>query len=140
LVKRYIDVNVFVYWLGGHPDFGDRAAEWLRYAQVSKRGSYITSTLTIYETLVILGGLKETNLRDSDFVEHVLKAFKALSNRILFEPLTLEDFERGLELMNTYRIDLEDALHVACAIRLGAKEIISNDKDFDRIKEIRRVF
>jgi len=54
--------------------------------------------------------------------------------------MTFEDFERGLEIMGAYRIDLEDALHAACALRLGVEEIISNDRGFDRVKEIRRIF
>lgn len=140
MVKRYIDVNIFVYWLGDHPEFSGKAAEWLRRARISKRGFYVTSTLTVYETLVILGGLRGVSLRNRDFVGHVLKAFKALLNSVLFEPLTFEDFEKGLELMNVYGIDLEDALHVACALRLGAEEIVSNDSDLDKVKEIRRVF
>jgi len=140
LVKRYIDVNVFVYWLGGHPEFGDRATEWLRRAKASKPGSYATSTLTIYEALVILGGLKGVSLRNRDFVEHVLKAFEALRSSISYEPLTFEDFERGLQLMEKYRLDFEDAIHAACAMRIGAEEIISNDRDFNNVRELRRVF
>jgi predicted nucleic acid-binding protein len=34
-------------------------------------------------------------------------------------------------LMNECKLDYEDSLHLAVAIRSGAKEIISNDKDFD---------
>jgi len=131
---------VFVYWLGGHPEFGDRAAEWLRRAKASKPGSYATSSLTIYETLVILGGLKGVSLRNRDFVEHVLKAFEVLEGGISYEPLTFEDLKRGLQLMEVYRLDLEDAIHAACAMRIGAEEIISNDRDFDNVKELRRVF
>jgi uncharacterized protein len=33
--------------------------------------------------------------------------------------------------MNNYRIDYEDTLHLAVAMRVDAREIISNDKDFD---------
>jgi len=99
----------------------------------------MTSTLTIYETLVVLGGLKGASLRDGDFVENVLKAFEALEDRVHYGPPTFEDFKRGLEIMRAYRIDLEDALHDTCALRSGVEEIISNDRDFDRVKEIRRI-
>ena len=34
--------------------------------------------------------------------------------------------------MKAYDIDYEDALHLATALRVGAKEIVSNDKDFDK--------
>ena len=33
--------------------------------------------------------------------------------------------------MNEFKLDYEDSLHLAVALRVGAQEIISNDKDFD---------
>jgi predicted nucleic acid-binding protein len=33
--------------------------------------------------------------------------------------------------METYKLDYEDSLHLAVAIRVNAQEILSNDKDFD---------
>jgi len=35
--------------------------------------------------------------------------------------------------MQKYGLDYEDSPHLSSAIRTGAKEIISNDKDFDKI-------
>jgi len=34
--------------------------------------------------------------------------------------------------MEEYGIDYEDALHLTVALRKGAKEITSNDEDFDK--------
>jgi predicted nucleic acid-binding protein len=34
--------------------------------------------------------------------------------------------------MGTYKIDYEDALHLAVAARIGSQEIVSSDKDFNR--------
>ena len=41
--------------------------------------------------------------------------------------------------MNDYKLDYEDSIHLAVAIRTGAQEIISNDKDFKTVS-IKRIF
>jgi len=41
--------------------------------------------------------------------------------------------------MKEYDIDYEDSIHLTVALRKGAKEIVSNDKDFDGT-QLRRIF
>ena len=126
---RYVDVNVFVYWLGKHPKFGETAYKWIQKIENSNRREYVTSSLTIYETLVIMAGLAERNLKDKEFVEEVTNSLTRMKG-LTIEPLKLEDFTGATDLMSNYKIDYEDALHLAVATRIGAQEIISNDKDF----------
>ncbi len=47
-------------------------------------------------------------------------------------PLKLAHFEKALSLSQEYRLDLEDAIHLAVAIENKCKGIYSNDKDFDK--------
>lgn len=42
-------------------------------------------------------------------------------------------------LIEKYDINPRDAIHAATAINAGAKEIITDDSDFDRIKELKRL-
>ena len=126
---RYVDVNIFVYWLGKHPKFGEVAYEWIQKIEKSTRKEYVTSSLTIYETLVVMAGLAGKNLKDKTFVEAVTTSLTRMKG-LTIEPLKLEDFTGAMELMGNYKIDYEDALHLAVATRIGAHEIISNDKDF----------
>jgi len=42
------------------------------------------------------------------------------------------------KLMKGYSLDYEDAIHLATALRSRAKEIISNDEDFNRTPLKRR--
>ena len=37
----------------------------------------------------------------------------------------------ALDIMAEYRLDYEDSIHLAVAIRTGASEFISNDKHFN---------
>lgn len=133
---RYVDVNVFVYWLGNHPEYAQTAKKWIREIESSQRGDYVTSTLTLYETLVILGGLTGKNLKDKNFVNQILNAFTSIKP-LKMEPLKIEDYRKAADLMSECGLDFEDSLHLAVAMRIKAQEIISNDKDFDTT-QIRR--
>lgn len=137
--EGYVDVNVFVYWLGGHPVFGEAALEWIRRVEAASRGRYVTSSLTLYETLVVLAGLTGRSLRDRGFVGVVLRSITGLPG-LLVVPFSLDDAVEALELMGRYGLDYEDALHLAVALRVGAEKIISNDGDFDGIPGLVRVF
>lgn len=128
--KHYVDVNIFVYWLGNHPKFGETAHKWIKQIENSPRGEYVTSSLTIYEALVIIAGLTGKNLKEKNFVEEVVNALTHIKGLVI-EPLKLEDFAKALDLMNDCKLDYEDAIHLATATRLSAQEIVTNDKDFD---------
>ncbi len=128
--RRYVDINIFVYWLGNHPKFGETAYKWIKKIENSSRGEYVTSSLTIYETLVIIAGLTGKNLKDKTFTEKVVNSITHIKG-LTIEPLKPEDFTKALDLMNDCKLDYEDSIHLAVAVRTGAQEIVSNDKDFD---------
>lgn len=129
MAKRYVDVNVFVYWLCGHPSFGERAKNWIE--RIEKEGNYITSVLTIYETIIIVAGLTDKSLRDGEFVKTVIKSFTGLKG-LKIESFIKEDFAQALDIMSNFGLDFEDSLHLAVAMKKNVTEIISNDKDFDK--------
>jgi uncharacterized protein len=135
--KRYVDVNIFVYWLGYHPLFGVKACNWIKKIENSPTGQYVTSSLTLYESLVILAGLTGKTLKNKSFTEEVIKAIAQIKG-LTIEPLKADDFIKALDLMDDYKLDFEDATHLAVAARIGAVEIVSNDKDFES-KPIKRI-
>lgn len=137
-VASYVDVNIFVYWLGNHPLFGETAYKWIKKIENAPRGEYTTSSLTLYETLIIIAGLTGKSLRDKRLVEEVIDSMTHLKG-LLIRPLKPEDLIQAVELMREYDIDYENSIHLAAALRKGAKEIVSNDKDFDKTK-LKRTF
>ncbi|MBS7626801.1 PIN domain-containing protein [Candidatus Bathyarchaeota archaeon] len=135
--EGYIDINIFVYWLGNHPTFGRASYEWIKKIEEAPRGKYVTSALTLYQTMVIIAGLTGKNLKDQELIEEVVNSIESLSGlRII--PLTMEDVTQAAKLMKEYSLDCEDAMHLATALRSRAKEIISNDEDFNRTPLKRR--
>jgi len=126
----YVDINIFVYWLGNHPKFGETAHKWIKKIENSQRGKYVTSSLTLYETLVIMAGLTGKNLKDEAFTEEVINSMTQIKG-LMIEPLKPEDFTKAVDLMKEYNLDYEDSIHLAVALRTGVQEILSSDKDFD---------
>jgi len=134
---RYVDINVFVYWLGKHPEFGEAAYDWVKKIEGSPRGEFVTSSLTLYEALVIVAGLTGKSLRDEGFVEAVVSSITRVRGLVV-EPLKSEDFAKAVDLMRECGLDFEDSVHLAVALRVDAKEIVSNDRDFD-VAPIKRI-
>ncbi|MBS7656195.1 type II toxin-antitoxin system VapC family toxin [Candidatus Bathyarchaeota archaeon] len=128
--KSYIDVNVFVYWLGKHPTLGKTAYEWIKKIEAASKGRYITSSLTLYQTLIILAGLSGRSIKDKALVESIITPIENLPGLEVVS-LISEDLIKAVKLMEGHRLDYEDALHLAVALRNKTKEIISNDEDFD---------
>jgi len=129
--EGYVDINIFIYWLGNHPTFGKTAYEWIKKIEESARGKYVTSTLTLYQTPVIIAGLTGKNLKDKKLVEEIVNSITSLLG-LTITPLSAEDISKAVSLMEEYDLDYEDALHLAAALRNKTKEIISNDQDFDK--------
>lgn len=135
--RTYVDVNVFVYWLGGHPSFGETARRWVRSIEAASPGRFLTSSLTVYEALVLIAGLAGRSLKDQAFVKGVVESIRGLKG-LKMVPLTPADLLNAVRFMEEYKLDFEDAMHLAVALRAGAREIVTNDKDFDRTPLVRR--
>ncbi len=137
-IERYIDTNIFIYWLGNHPTFGEKAYQWIKKIEEAPKGKYATSTLTIYQTLVIIAGLTGRNLKDQTLVEEITHSITDLPGLTIIS-LTQKDITQAANLMKEYELDYEDALHLTAALKSKAKEIISNDQDFDKTPLKRRL-
>ena len=116
--RIYIDVNVLYYYLTAHEEFGERSKDLI------ERYALATSALTIWLLYVL------TKL------ENVATILEELEIEIL--PLTSEIFEKARMLKKPK--DFEDRIHLATMLEHGIEIILSNDKDFDEIPKIRRIF
>jgi predicted nucleic acid-binding protein len=118
--RIYVDVNVLYYYLTAHPQFGEQAKSHI----ASWGSSLVTSSLSAWILYVLTKLEKVASILDEVGVELV--------------PLTASILSRAEKLGEPR--DFEDRLHVATMLELGIDTIISNDKDFDGITGIRRVF
>jgi predicted nucleic acid-binding protein len=130
---RYLDTTVFVYAMLYKDRKGDRARDIIRKAILEEYAS--TSCLTIDE--VVWAMWRETKNKNG-----AIKKAKSLfeMGNLIISPITREDSYNSLVLMEKYaHLKPRDATHLAVALRLGADSIVSDDKDFDNIAEIKRV-
>ena len=138
--KKYVDVNVFVYWLAGEGEFLERAKQWIKKIENSEKNEYITSALSLYKLIVIMAGVHRKTLKNKKFVQDILEPILYLNNLGLkIVPLTSRIFEKALKAMNKHSLDFEDALHYATAKENKVETIISNDNDFNKT-DLKAVF
>jgi predicted nucleic acid-binding protein len=122
---KYVDVNVFVYWLGDDPVFGEAATSIVERIEKGERAA--TSSLTPWLTHIALVNARARNYSE----EKLTGKFRELPF-LRIKPLTIRDYEAAVIAMRRYRLDLEDSLHFTVAERLQIKEIYTNDKDFEK--------
>jgi len=128
---KYLDANIFIYAFIDVGDKGNRARLLLKKIREGKEVA-ATSALTFDEVFWIVK-------KEKGF-DNALKACKALlemPNLICFD-VNDEVIWRAYELIKRYRLDPRDSIHISCALTHGVFTLISEDKDFDRVKEIER--
>lgn len=50
-----------------------------------------------------------------------------------------EIINEAQKIMETYQLKPRDSIHAACAIKNNIGEIITDDPDFDKVKELKRI-
>ncbi|RLI31355.1 hypothetical protein DRO56_05240 [Candidatus Bathyarchaeota archaeon] len=130
---RFVDANVFIYVLVGSPreDY-ETARRILRRIEGGEEA--ITSTAILQEVIDWL----EYNGRRRE-VGDFLKAVNSYLTLRKASP-TWEDMLSALDRMEEADLDYVDALTLQIMAREGVEEIYSNDRDFDRVPGVRRIW
>lgn len=131
----YLDANIFIY-----PVIYEESVEkkvlnakniLIKVAEGTLEGA--TASLTWDELTWVIRKTLGTKIA----IEEGRKFLKFPNLRILnIDERTIKEAQRIAE---RYGLKPRDAIHVGCAIRNNIKEIISDDPDFDRVKEIKRI-
>ncbi len=130
----YIDTNVFVYAAMENPQ-NPEAAHSRAIAEkiVDKKISASTSVLTWDELVWVCK--KALPLEESINEGQRLLNLPNLQVKECNVPIAAA----AGELMLKYMLKPRDALHAATAILNGEHEIITDDADFDKVKELKRI-
>jgi len=131
----FVDSNIFVYHLAADQVYGERAKKIIERIEGGEES--FTSTLVIAQVCSYLKWKKQENV-----IPLFLSFLKGLVSLQKVETSIL-DFEEARNIQQQYNLSWtmwDDILIVAQMKRIGINEIYSNDKDFDRIPQIKRIF
>ncbi|MBI4141843.1 type II toxin-antitoxin system VapC family toxin [Candidatus Woesearchaeota archaeon] len=126
----YLDTNVFVFAVTQ----GGKTKDLLRDIALEKIDA-CTSVLTWDETVWTFKRI----FGNYDAAKIEGKKMLRLPNIVVLS-ISIDIVEQAQQLIEAYpKLKPRDALHLATAINFRAETIISDDTDFDGIKEIKRV-
>ncbi len=130
---RFIDTNIFIYVLNSDPAFGPTAKRILQ--RVEEGEETITSSLVAAEVAAWLEFNKRKHAIPQFFVS--LESYPSLAKI----ETTYSDELTADSLGARYpQLEFFERVYLAQMQRTGLKEIYSNDRGFDKVSEISRVF
>jgi len=132
-MKRFVDTNVFIYSITGHPKFGEDARHILK--RIEEGEEAVTSTLVLCEVSWVL----EAMGRQGDIKSILEKILSFGSLEIV--GFDADDLLVGASNMEFYGVDFNDGLNVAVMTRIGVSEVYSNDvKHLGKIDFLKLIF
>lgn len=130
MVVYFVDSNVFFYAKIFDREYGGACARVLGKIEKGDLDA-VTSTLVVVELANVL---RKFGLDDE--VKDVVDAVFSLDMRVFeVDPL---DVRTAANIFNEFRVSPYDCVHAAVMKKAGIVDIISADKDFDKIEWIRR--
>ena len=128
--KKYIDSNIFLNSIL-YSDAKAKKCKEILYKIIQKEFVAVTSLLTWDEVVYIV----EKNLGKNISIQEGEK-FLRFPN-LSFIDVNKQIIYRAQELASSYDIKPRDAIHAAAAIINNCNEIITDDSDFNSIKELK---
>jgi len=127
----YIDTNVWIYAMIAHPKYGEKCKGILKKIEEEKLRASI-STQVLGEVAGVL------------YSKYKVKDTTSQLNAVLSYPIdiyiTHPDVIRvAAEYARDYSITPYDGIHIALAVEHNVKDIISADRELDKVELIRRV-
>jgi len=132
-MTRFVDTNVFIYSITGHPLFGENAKRILE--RIEQGEEAVTSTLVLCEVSWVL----EAMGRQGDIKPTLEKILSYKSLEVVgFDE---DDLLVGANNMGLYGIDFNDGINVAVMTRMDIFELYSNDhKHLGKVDFLRLFF
>ncbi|HLD05444.1 MAG TPA: type II toxin-antitoxin system VapC family toxin [Candidatus Nanoarchaeia archaeon] len=128
----YIDANIFILAILDRGIKGDRARSFIQEVRLNKREAF-TSSLTYDEVVWVVRGEQ-----GREFALKAGKVFLNLRNLVLLEA-NREIVSLAQSLMEKGSLDPRDAIHAVTAMRNKISTILSEDRAFDKVSELKRV-
>ncbi len=149
----FIDTNVFHFYLRG-PEAARKAAVKFLERVESREISGYTSVLVLDELVykILLRKIEEKHKQNplivierdfteigkhSSYVKETVEIILGISGLVVLD-VTKEDLQHVPDLMEQFSLLPRDALHVSVMLSHKINDMVSSDKDFDRVKDLTR--
>lgn len=129
----YLDANIFVYPLVQESETKTELHKEL-FIKIAKNEIIAATSILTWDEFTY--ALKKHLGRDTALIEG--KKFISFPN-LIFLKIDKNIAILAQDLFTRYNLNPRDALHAASALHNNIKEILSDDSDFDKIKEIKRI-
>lgn len=128
----YLDSNVFIIAMASEDQKRIARARALLGKIRDGKESAITASLTLDEVLWVVNQKKGKTAAKS--AAQALMEFPNLK----IADVNKEVLSLALDLFDRYDLGPRDSIHAACAVANKIPVIVSEDSDFDRVKELQR--
>lgn len=131
---KYIDSNIFIYPVVADEKTENKAAssKQVLLQVASGKIDAATSCLTWDELVWVLTKFLGRNIAIAEG-----RRFLAFPN-LKFIDVNETTINRAQDLVDEYGIKPRDAIHAACALENGIRDVLSDDPDFDKVRELKR--
>ena len=131
---QYVDSNVFLFSALYSPDSEQKAKKAKEILVEIENGTRLASTSTLTWDEVVWVATKLLGKTDGIAQGQKLFGFPNLK----FINVDEEVITQAQALIGKYKLSPRDSIHIASALSKKIKTILSDDADFDQIKEIKR--
>ena len=128
----FVDANIFLE-VQLKDEKSEECKKFLREIDKDKIDT-ITSDFVIYTCLIQI----QNKLKSPEGMINFMTFLTNLETLEIFRPKQTTIL-KGIEYSKKYNLDFDDALVVVCMIENNIDTLVSFDKDFDKVKEIKRV-
>jgi len=130
-LTHYIDTNVWVYAMIAHPKYGEKCREILKKIEEEKMKAAIST-----QVLGEVAGVLYSKYKVKDTISQL--------NTVLSYPIDIyivhpDVIRVAAEYARDYDITPYDGIHIAVAVEHNVRDIISADKELDKVELIRRI-
>ena len=127
-----IDSNIFLEFLLNQ----EKAETCKDFLNKTVRGEIEAITVDFIIDSVVIS-MKRNNKSLSDIMGFLKKLINSRGIRIY--SVSMNDRIEAVKIMGKYNLDYDDSLILQSAMSTNSKEILSFDKHFDKVKEIKRI-
>ena len=127
-MNAFIDTNILIYAMERHPEFGEKAGKVIEMVD-NGEVSGLVSSLVLLDICWYLESKEQV-----DVMKRVIDVLD--ESRLRVVEVTGADVAEAVELRPVYKnVDLNDLVNYCIMVRLGVRNVYTNDSHFNQLPD-----